>query len=91
VVDGVQGGSIEMAHTVPYYFYGKNGVRAGLGDPVRPERRQMTAWMMHGNGRKLMNEFYAKYNIISFPAATPARRWAAGSARKSSRWPTSRA
>ncbi len=27
----------------------------------------MTAWMMHGNGRKLMHEFYANYNIVNFP------------------------
>ena len=26
----------------------------------------MTAWMMHGNGRKLMNEFYANYGMLSF-------------------------
>jgi TRAP-type mannitol/chloroaromatic compound transport system substrate-binding protein len=28
----------------------------------------MTAWMYEGNGLKLMREFYAKYNIINFPA-----------------------
>ena len=27
----------------------------------------MTAWMVEGNGGKLMREFYAKYNIINFP------------------------
>jgi TRAP-type mannitol/chloroaromatic compound transport system substrate-binding protein len=27
----------------------------------------MTAWMYEGNGLKLMREFYAKYNMISFP------------------------
>jgi TRAP-type mannitol/chloroaromatic compound transport system substrate-binding protein len=67
VVDGVQQGSIEMAHTVPYYFFGKNEAFAiGAAIPFGMNSRQMTAWMMHGNGRKLMNEFYAKYNIISF-------------------------
>ena len=67
VVDGVQQGSVEMAHTVPYYFYGKNPAFAiGSAIPFGMNARQMTAWMMHGNGRKLMNEFYAKYNIISF-------------------------
>jgi TRAP-type mannitol/chloroaromatic compound transport system substrate-binding protein len=48
----------------------------------------MTAWMFEGNGLKLMREFYANYNIVNFPAATPAPRWAAGGARRSSRWPT---
>ncbi|MDQ0586944.1 TRAP transporter substrate-binding protein [Variovorax paradoxus] len=67
VVDGVQNGSVEMCHTVPYYFYGKNPAFAlGSAIPFGLNSRQMTAWMMHGNGRKLMNEFYAKYNMVSF-------------------------
>jgi TRAP-type mannitol/chloroaromatic compound transport system substrate-binding protein len=67
VVDGVQNATVEMAHTVPYYFYGKNPAFAlGSAIPFGLNARQMTAWMMHGNGRKLMNEFYAKYNMVSF-------------------------
>jgi len=67
VVDGVQQGSVEMCHTVPYYYFGKNEAFAiGAAIPFGMNSRQMTAWMMHGNGRKLMNEFYAKYNIVSF-------------------------
>ena len=27
----------------------------------------MSAWMFEGNGRKLMNEFYARYSVVSFP------------------------
>ena len=69
VVDGVQNGTVEMAHTVPYYFYGKNPAFAlGSAVPFGLNARQMNAWMRHGNGRKLMNELYAKYNIISFAA-----------------------
>ncbi|ABM59014.1 TRAP transporter substrate-binding protein [Verminephrobacter eiseniae] len=68
VVDGVQQGTVELAHTVPYYFYGKNPAFAlGSAVPFGFNARQMNAWMMHGNGRKLMNEFYGAYNIISFP------------------------
>ena len=67
VVDGVQNGTVEMCHTVPYYFYGKNPAFAlGSAIPFGLNARQMTAWMLHGNGRKLMNEFYAAYNMISF-------------------------
>jgi TRAP-type mannitol/chloroaromatic compound transport system substrate-binding protein len=67
VVDGVQNGTVEMAHTVPYYFYGKNPAFAlGSAIPFGLNARQMNAWMKHGNGRKLMNEFYAKYNMLSF-------------------------
>jgi TRAP-type mannitol/chloroaromatic compound transport system substrate-binding protein len=67
VVDGVQQGSVEAAHTVPYYFYGKNPAFAlGSAVPFGLNARQMVAWMMHGNGRKLMNEFYATYGMVSF-------------------------
>lgn len=68
VVDAVQQGSIEMAHTAPYYFFGKNEAFAlGCAIPFGLNSRQMTAWMYEGNGLKLMREFYAKYNMTSFP------------------------
>jgi len=55
-----------MCHTVPYYFYGKNPAFAlGSAIPFGLNARQMTAWMTHGNGRKLMNEFYANYGMTS--------------------------
>ena len=67
VVDGVQAGTVEMCHTVPYYFYGKNPAFAlGSAVPFGLNARQMNAWMKHGNGRKLMNELYAKYSMVSF-------------------------
>ncbi|MCG2593134.1 TRAP transporter substrate-binding protein [Ramlibacter sp. XY19] len=67
VVDGVQQGSIEAAHTAPYYFFGKNECFAlGCAIPFGLNSRQMTAWMVEGNGLKLMREFYAKFNIINF-------------------------
>ncbi|MES2936130.1 MAG: TRAP transporter substrate-binding protein [Pseudomonadota bacterium] len=69
VVDAVQQGTIEMAHTAPYYFFGKNECFGmGTAIPFGLNSRQMTAWMYDGNGLKLMREFYAKYNIVSFPA-----------------------
>jgi TRAP-type mannitol/chloroaromatic compound transport system substrate-binding protein len=68
VVDGVQGGTVEMAHTAPYYFVGKDETFAiGCAIPFGLNSRQMSAWMYEGNGLKLMREFYARYNIISFP------------------------
>ena len=67
VVDGVQQGSIEGAHTAPYYFFGKNECFAlGCAIPFGLNSRQMTAWMLEGNGLKLMREFYAQYNIVNF-------------------------
>jgi TRAP-type mannitol/chloroaromatic compound transport system substrate-binding protein len=68
VVDGVQNGTVECAHTAPYYFFGKDETFAlACAIPFGLNSRQMTAWMYEGNGLKLMREFYKSYNIISFP------------------------
>ena len=68
VVDGVQQATVEVAHTAPYYFFGKDPVFAlGCAIPFGMNARQMTAWMYEGNGLKLMREFYAKYNIYNLP------------------------
>ena len=68
VVDGVQAATIEMAHTAPYYFFGKDPTFAiGAAIPFGLNSRQMSAWMYEGNGLKLMREFYKAYNIVNFP------------------------
>jgi TRAP-type mannitol/chloroaromatic compound transport system substrate-binding protein len=69
VVDGVQGGTVEVAHTAPYYFFGKDPTFAlGCAIPFGLNSRQMSAWMYEGNGLKLMRDFYKGYNIINFAA-----------------------
>jgi len=56
-----------MAHTAPYYFFGKDETFGlGCAIPFGLNSRQMTAWMVEGNGMKLMREFYRNYNIINF-------------------------
>jgi TRAP-type mannitol/chloroaromatic compound transport system substrate-binding protein len=68
VVDAVQQGTVEVAHTAPYYFFGKDETFAlDCAIPFGLNSRQMTAWMFEGNGMKLMREFYAGYNIVNFP------------------------
>ncbi|MCX2861865.1 TRAP transporter substrate-binding protein [Paucibacter sp. PLA-PC-4] len=77
VVDGVQNGTVEMAHTVPYYFFGKDETFAiGGAIPFGLNSRQMTAWMYEGNGLKLMREFYRNYNIINFPGGNTGAQMA---------------
>ncbi len=67
VVDGVQQATVEMAHTAPYYFFGKDPTFAlGCAIPFGLNSRQMTAWMIEGNGMKLMREFYSGFNIVNF-------------------------
>ena len=68
VVDGVQNGAVEAAHTAPYYFFDKDETFAiGGAIPFGLNSRQMSAWTYEGNGLKLMREFYADYGFISFP------------------------
>ncbi len=66
VVDALQGGTVEMAQTAPYYFSGKDSIFAlGCAVPFGLTARQMDSWMEHGNGRELMDAFYAQFNIKS--------------------------
>jgi TRAP-type mannitol/chloroaromatic compound transport system substrate-binding protein len=68
VLDGVQQGTVECAHTAPYYFFGKDETFAlDCAIPFGLNGRQMNAWMFDGNGLKLTREFYAAYNIVNFP------------------------
>jgi TRAP-type mannitol/chloroaromatic compound transport system substrate-binding protein len=68
VVDALKDGTVEMAHTAAYYFFGKDDAFAlSCSIPFGLNSRQMTAWMYQGNGLKLTREFYANYNIMNFP------------------------
>ena len=77
VVDALQNSTIEMAQTAPYYHTGKDSVFAlGCAVPFGMTARQMDAWMEHGNGRKLLDEFYGKYNIKSASAGNTGTQMA---------------
>ena len=83
--DAVTNGTVEMCHTASYYYVGKDPTFAfGTARPVRAQRAHAERLDVHGGGIELMNDFYKKYNIYAHSRpATPARRWAAGSARRS--------
>lgn len=68
VVDAIQQGTVECAHTAPYYFFGKDETFAlDCSVPFGMTSRPMTAWMYDGNGMKLLRDFYTQYNIVNFP------------------------
>jgi TRAP-type mannitol/chloroaromatic compound transport system substrate-binding protein len=68
-VEAIQNGTVEMACTAPYYYFGKDETFAlSCAIPFGLNYRQMTAWMLEGNGLKLMRDFYKGYNIVNFPA-----------------------
>ncbi len=52
-------GSVEMAHTAAYYDWGKDPTNAlGTTVPFGLNCRQMNAWLYHGGGIAMLNEFY---------------------------------
>ncbi len=64
VVDALQGDNIEMAQTAAYYFTGKDPVFAfSCAVPFGLTARQTTSWKEYGNGRKLLDAFFAQYNF----------------------------
>jgi TRAP-type mannitol/chloroaromatic compound transport system substrate-binding protein len=67
IVDAIQNGTVEMAHTAPYYYVGKNEAFAfGTAIPFGLNARQINGWMVEGNGERLLREFYREFNIINF-------------------------
>src|SRR5882757_5766250 len=62
--DAVQSGTVEMAHTASYYYFGKDPTFAfGSSVPFGLNARMQNAWMYFGGGMELMNAFYKKFNI----------------------------
>src|SRR6478752_6152711 len=69
VVNEVQNGTIQAAHTAPYYFWGKEPTFAlDTAVPFSLNARQTNAWQLFGGGNDLFNEFYKQYNIYRVPA-----------------------
>jgi TRAP-type mannitol/chloroaromatic compound transport system substrate-binding protein len=61
-------GTIEMAHTVLYYYFGKDPTFAlGAAIPFGLNARGMNAWHYAGNGITLMNEFLAGHGLYGLP------------------------
>ncbi|MBM3378243.1 MAG: TRAP transporter substrate-binding protein [Betaproteobacteria bacterium] len=67
-VDAIKDGTVELAHTAPYYYFGKDETFAlACAVPFGLNSRALTAWYYEGNGLKLMRDFYRAYNIVNFP------------------------
>ncbi|MEO5691608.1 MAG: TRAP transporter substrate-binding protein [Usitatibacter sp.] len=68
VVDAVQNGTVQAAHTAPYYFWGKDPAFAlDTAIPFSLNARQTNAWQLFGGGNELFAEFYKTYNIHRVP------------------------
>ena len=59
VMDAVSSGTVECGHTASYYYWAKNEAFAlSCAIPFGMTSRQLTAWMMDGNGLKLLRELF---------------------------------
>jgi TRAP-type mannitol/chloroaromatic compound transport system substrate-binding protein len=66
VVDAVQNGTVQAAHTAPYYFWGKDPAFAlDTAVPFGLNARQTNAWQLFGGGIELFREFYKNYKIYN--------------------------
>ncbi|MCB1882297.1 MAG: ABC transporter substrate-binding protein, partial [Gammaproteobacteria bacterium] len=69
VLDAVKDGTVEVCHTAPYYFFGKNEAFAfDCAVPFGMTARATNAWLYYGGGLELLRNFYSDYNVVNFPA-----------------------
>src|SRR5919204_809638 len=67
-LDAVSNATVEMCATAAYYYAGKDPTFSfGTAVPFGLNARMQNAWMLHGGGIELMNEFYQQFNFIGFP------------------------
>ncbi len=83
VFDGVHGGQIDAAHTVPVYWYGKHKAASlfGTGPVFGFNANEGLGWIHNGGGKELFEELQTqimKVNIKSFfamPMPTQPLGW----------------
>ena len=67
-LDAVSEGTVEMCHTVSYYYWGKDPSFAlGGAIPFALNARMMNAFLYSGGGNELLNEFYATQGVYGLP------------------------
>src|SRR5215216_2071446 len=68
-LDATSKNTVEMCHTVSYYYVGKDPTFAIYASvPFGLNARQQNSWWYQGGGMELGNEFFKKSaNVIAFP------------------------
>ena len=67
-LDATANGTVEMSHTVSYYYVGKDPTFAIFASvPFGLNARQQNSWWFQGGGMELGNEFFKKHGVIGFP------------------------
>ena len=66
--DAVGDGTVELAHTCSYYYFGKDPTfAAGTALPFGLNARQQSAWYTQRGGNDLLNKLYHNYNLVGLP------------------------
>jgi len=69
VLDAVSNNTVECGHTYTGYYIGKNPTFIFDGSlPFGLTPRMHNAWMLFGDGRKLMDEVYDSFSVVALPA-----------------------
>ncbi|MDH5465424.1 MAG: TRAP transporter substrate-binding protein DctP [Thiovulaceae bacterium] len=67
VFDAASAGQIDIFHSGPYYWKGKNSAFSLFsGAPFGFTAQEINAWMLHGGGYDLWRELYGRYNLHPF-------------------------
>src|SRR5271170_5495879 len=67
-LDATSNATVEMSHTVSYYYVGKDPTFAIYASvPFGLNARMQNSWWYQGGGQELGNEFFKKFNLIGFP------------------------
>jgi TRAP-type mannitol/chloroaromatic compound transport system substrate-binding protein len=67
-LDATSNSTVEMCHTVSYYYVGKDPTFAIFASvPFGLNARQNNSWWYQGGGEQLGNEFFKKFGVIGFP------------------------
>ncbi|MBV1696103.1 MAG: TRAP transporter substrate-binding protein DctP [Hyphomicrobiales bacterium] len=67
-VNAVSSGTVEMSSTAAFYNFGRDPTWAlGTSVPFLMNQRGLDSWWMEAGGQQLLNEFFAKHNVIAFP------------------------
>jgi len=68
VLDAVQKSTVQIGHTVSYYYKGKNpSLCFDSAVPFGLTARQQNSWLYYGGGLEAMRKIYADFGIINFP------------------------
>jgi len=71
VFDAVREGKAALANSMPYYWTGKDKLAAFFSAcPGGLTAEEQNAWIYHGGGQELWDEFYAQYNLKGFVTGT---------------------